>query len=334
MEATQTDFSLTRAINGVVNGDKPESVGLTRGKLEGNTYAVPQLAQRDVLKSGTGSNLVGTDHLADRFVDRLSPLGDLLSRVTMLTGLTGQISVPKMTAGSTAAFFAEGATITESTPTFGQITMNGNLVAGLTEVSTTMIRQGSPAVDLMLGQDLRRSVEQKMEQVVINGSGSGAEPEGILNTSGIGAVALGTNGAAPTYSALLDLIAEVAADNADTNGVFVMNARTASFLRKTPKVASTDSVMILEGDSIAGRPVVINNQMPADLTKGTGTALNAIVYGDLSHVMVGQWGSTELLIDPYTKADSGMIRMRTLALIDVAVRYPEAFAAITDADIS
>jgi len=335
-------FSLVRAIEAMASGDwrnaEYEQQEMSRYRAQSpNARVLPashNLLQRDVLNSGTGSNLIGTDHKGELFIDRLSPQGDLLSRVTTLSGLDQNVAIPKMTSGTSAAYIAEGGSITESTPAFSQVTMSPNLLAGFVEYSVQMLRQSSPNIEQLVRRDLTRSIEIKLEQTIIEGSGSGAEPTGILNTSGIGSVALGTNGAAPTYSALLDLIAEVSQDNADGNGVFVINAATEAFLRKTPKVASTDSVMILEGNTIAGRPVVVCNQVPSDLTKGTGTGLSAILYGDFSQVLLGQFGSTELLVDPYTSMQTGLVRVRGLAMVDLAIRYPEAFAAITDADLS
>ena len=146
-------------------------------------------------------------------------------------------------------------------------------------------------------------------------------------------MSLGTNGAAPSFTDLVDLIKAVAIDDADENGVFIINPETEAFLRRTPKVSSADSVMILEGDRMANRPVVVASTVPSNLTKGTGTDLSAIIYGNLSDVVYATFGGLEITVDPYTKLDTGVIRVGAYLENDIAVRHPESFSAILDADV-
>ena len=166
----------------------------------------------------------------------------------------------------------------------------------------------------------------------MNGSGCGAEPRGILNTSGIGAVAGGTNGAAPTYDNLVDLIAAVAEDNARSeNSVFISNSKVEGKLRKTSKVSSTDSVMVLENGQVAGRDFIISNAMPSNLTKGTGSNLSAILFGDLREVIVGMFGDLEIVVDPHSKLSENLLRIASFMEIDLGLRHVESFAAMNDA---
>ena len=65
---------------------------------------------------------------------------------------------------------------------------------------------------LIVRRDLARVLGLKIDETILNGTGTAPEPEGILNTTGIGNVAMGTNGGAPTYGKLIDLIKEVAID--------------------------------------------------------------------------------------------------------------------------
>ena len=88
-----------------------------------------------------------------------------------------------------------------------------------------MFVQGLPDVEAIVRRDLARVLGLKIDETILNGTGTAPEPEGILNTTGIGNVAMGTNGGAPTYGKLIDLIKEVAIDGADQNGVFIINPR-------------------------------------------------------------------------------------------------------------
>ena len=334
-------FSLSRAILAQANNDwsdagfEKEVLRTTsRYSTRQNGFVLPaEMMQRDILKSGTGGNLVGTEHMSSRFINYLYKRSDILSRVTTMEGMTQDIAIPRMTGTSSSAYYTEGGTISESTPTFDQVTLSANTLAALVEFSRKMFVQGLPDVEAIVRRDLARVLGLKIDETILNGTGTAPEPEGILNTTGIGNVAMGTNGGAPTYGKLIDLIKEVAIDGADQNGVFIINPQTEAFLRKTAKVSSTDSVMILEGNTLANRPVVVSQNVPSNLTKGTGSGLSAIIYGNLSDVLYASFGGLEIVVDPHTKLNQGIIRVAAFMEVDVALRHPESFSAIKDANV-
>tara|TARA_Y100001968_G_C19206486_1_gene642554 strand:+ start:183 stop:395 length:213 start_codon:yes stop_codon:yes gene_type:complete len=66
------------------------------------------------------------------------------------------------------------------------------------------------------------------------------------------------------------------------------------------------------------------------LTKGSGSSLSAIIYGNFNDLLVGMWGSLEILVDPYTDIAKGTVGIRALQTVDMAVRHPESFAAMQD----
>ncbi len=334
-------FSLSRAILAQATGDWKDAGfehevirSTSRHATRQGGFVLPkEMMTRDILKSGTGSNLVGTDHMSGSFIEYLYKRSDILSRVTSMTGMTQDIAIPRMTATASTAYYTEGATITESTPAFDQVTLSANTLAALVEFSRKMFVQGLPDVEQIVRNDLARVIGLKIDETILNGSGSGPEPTGILNTSGIGDVAMGTNGGTPNYTHLIDLIKEVAIDAADSNGAFIINPQTEAFLRKTPKVSSTDSVMILEGNELANRPVIVSQNLPSNLTKGTGTDLSAILYGNLRDVLYASFGGLEIVVDPHTKLNQGIIRVGAFLENDLALRHPESFAAILDANV-
>ena len=75
--------------------------------------------------------------------------------------------------------------------------------------------QSTPDIEQLIRNDFVALLADAIDTAAINGSGSSNQPTSILNTSGIGSVAGGTNGASPTLDHLLDLKKEIAVDNAD-----------------------------------------------------------------------------------------------------------------------
>jgi Phage capsid family len=73
--------------------------------------------------------------------------------------------------------------------------------------------------------------------------------------------------------------------------------------------------------------------MRSNLTKGSGTALSEIIFGDWSQLLVGEWGVVEIMPNPYAAGvyESGGVELRILQTLDLAVRHPESFAVMSDA---
>ena len=153
----------------------------------------------------------------------------------------------------------------------------------------------------------------------------------MANTAGVNIVSGGTNGAAPTWEHIVQLETEVAVDNADSGALaYMTNAKVAGKLKSTPKI-SGHPTYLLEGDRLNGRALYVTNQVRSDLTKGTGTNLSAIFFGNWSDLLIGTWGALDILVDPYSLGTSGGVRVIVFQDVDIAVRHPESFAVMLDA---
>ena len=98
------------------------------------------------------------------------------------------------------------------------------------------------------------------------------------------------------------------------------------------KVATSDSVMIMnDQNKLMGFNVFSTTNSPDNLTKGTasGTA-SALTFGNFNDLIIGEWGSLDISVDPYTNSSKGGTRIIGLYDVDVAVRHAESFAAIKD----
>ena len=174
--------------------------------------------------------------LADCFIgalrDRLAVAG---MGATFLSGLVGNVDIPKRTGSATADWFGadNSDSVTESKGTIGHVSMTPKTVGALSKFSRLMDLQSTPDIEQLIRADFVALLADAIDAAAINGSGSSNQPLGILNTSCIGSVAGGTNGLAPTLDHLLDLKKEVAVDNADvaTFGYFT-NAKVESVLAK------------------------------------------------------------------------------------------------------
>ena len=284
--------------------------------------------------SGTAKagNLVATDLLAASFIDVLrnkmvlNTLG-----AQFLTGLNGNVAIPRKTSASSAYWVAENSAPTESTnaPAFDQVTMSPKTLGAYVDISRRLMLQSSLDIENLVRNDLATSIAVAMDGAAVAGSGSN-KPTGVLNTSGIGSVTLGTNGAAPTWAMVVNLVKEVETDNALTgSAAFLTNGQVKAKLSTTARQSSGVEGNFILGPDMAnlyGCPIYVSQQVPSNLTKGSGSSLSAMLFGVWSDLLIGQWSGIDILVDQYTGSNAGTVRVVAFHDCDFAVRHPESFA--------
>lgn len=342
-------YSLVRAIRAAMTNDwrgaelereASEATAQRLGRQPQGSFFVPAdwLESRDLLvgTASAGGNTVATDLLAQNFIDLLR--NRMIVReagATMLTGLVGNVAIPRQSGGATAYWVAENTAATESGQTFDQVAMSPKTVGAFTDISRKLLLQSSIDVESLVRMDLATVLALAIDLASLHGSGSSNQPTGIAATSGIGSVAGGTNGAAPTLAHLISLETEVAQDNADMGRLgYITNTKVRGKLKSTAMVASTDSRMVWQEGAMPlnGYRGLITNQVRSDLDKGSATGVcSALFFGNWADLIVGMWGGLDILVDPYTGGTAGTVRVVALQDVDVAVRHPQSFAAMLDA---
>jgi len=349
-------FSIVRGLGLVMQGRSLDGVELEMQQeahnearqsginLEGN-FHIPGIVlnhgRRDMTATGTtsttgdqGGTMIETN--LGSFIELL--YARLVLRglgAQVLTGLVGNLDLPKLVTGSTVANLAENAASAESSPTTGKITLSPKRAATYVEVSQQLMIQSSPSVESLVRNDLLTALALIFEARAINGSGASNQPLGILGTSGIGSVAGGTNGAAPTWDHIVDLETAVATANADIGTLgYLTNPKVRGKLKKTFVDAGSNAERVWDkGDApLNGYRAPVTTQVPSTLTKGTavGTA-SAIVFGNFSDLILAQWGGISIMANPYIKDIEGLVRLTINAYHDNVVRRPASFAAMQDA---
>jgi HK97 family phage major capsid protein len=196
-----------------------------------------------------------------------------------------------------------------------------------------MLQQSSPDIETVVQDDFAGILAAAVDRAAINGGGSN-EPDGILQTAGIGDVAMGTNGGPITWAKVVDLISEVEIDNAMGTGM-LSNPKVIKSGRKTLKESGDAGAgyVIDMPDRLAGYALESTNLVPSNLDKGTSSGVcSALIFGNFGDLILGYWSSFDLLVNPYesTAYSKGNVQVRAIITMDVAVRHPESFAAIKD----
>lgn len=338
------DYSLLRAIRGAMSGgvsgyelEVSNEIAKRTGKDPRGFYVPTDIFKRD-LTVGTdtaGGFLKPTDHLGNEYVDALRAnlvISGLGAR--MMTGMQGDVAIPALNAKTAVGFVAENsAPGSEGAPTFRQITMSPKTLAQHVDLSRKLVMQSDPSAEQIIRDDMTRQFAAKIDDVAIEGGGSN-EPTGITGTSGIGSVAMGTNGGAVTFAKLVDLEKEVAIDNALAGNLsFLTNPKVVSAMRQTPRQASgvEGNFILNDSNTLLGYGVASTTLVPSDLTKGTSSGVcSAAIFGNFSELMIAMFGGLDVTVDPYSLSTQGATRIAMFQDIDVAVRHAESFAAILD----
>jgi len=282
--------------------------------------------------SGGGANFVQTD--VTDFIGALYDRSVLVSLgARIISGLVGNIQIPK-SAGATAEWEGETDTLADKTPTISSVTANPHRLGAYGLVSKTLLAQeGNYDVEQLVQNDIISAINQALQIAAIEGAG-GNDPTGILNTSGIGSVAGGTNGAAPTQEHVIDLEKEIAVDKADFGSLgYLTNPYVRAKLKKTAMDPGS-GVYVWDpkvNNELMGYKAGVTTAVPNDLTKGEGTDLSAIIFGNFNDLMILQWAGFDILINPFTNARTNQLEIDIQSFWDVIIRRAVSFSAMKDA---
>ena len=339
-------YSLCRAIDAAASGnwgkagferEASQAVASRLGR-EARGFFLPMDVQNRDLTVGTasaGGNLVGTDFLGGSFIEILrnrmvvNTLG-----ASVLSGLRGNIAIPRQSGAATAYWVSENSAFTESNQTFAQVTMSPKFVGTFTDMSRRLVVQSDPSVEALVRSDLATTLATAVDAACFHGTGTNGQPLGIIGQSGVGSVAIGTNGGAPTFASVVNLMREVEIDNALAGSLaYVTNPKVKAKLMTTARQSSG-----VEGNFILQDPANLNGyrfestqQISSTLTKGSSSSVcSAMFFGNFAELLIGYFGGLDVLVDPYTGGAAGTLRIRTLMDCDVAVRHAESFAVISD----
>ena len=334
-EKDKRQYSLLRAVNASVTGNwkkagferevsqaLEEKTGKSFRGFGINYELLASIGQRaqNVGTGSAGGNLVADELHSEAFVEALrnkAALTGLGARI--MTGLTGNIDIPKQTGTATFSWVAEGEDSPETEASFGLVQMSPKTITGSVPITRRLRLQSTPDIDTLIRDDLLKGVALAMDLAAINGTGTNNQPRGILNTTGVGAVDM-TSGI--NWGKIVDMETEIAADNADVlTMAYLMGAVQRGALKQTEKATNTGKFIWDESNMVNGYTAACSNQLPG----------SKIMLGDYSQVLMGLWGVLDLAADTSTLAKSNGVVLRLFQDADVAIRHPESFCVGTTA---
>jgi HK97 family phage major capsid protein len=334
-------FSIHRAIrsqmkNGVLEGAEKEvhEKALKEAReakiaVGGVVIPIGRATQQTVTgdSGGAGGNLVATDLQAPIPFLRPEPLMEKMG-ATYITGLTGNLRFPKNEGGIVATWEGETDTVDPTANTYGYVDSIPKRLSVTVPISLQNLMQSSIDLEQYTINEINQAIANALDAATVNGSGTG-QPLGILNHSGVNTVATGTNGSVPTWDMIVDAETAVFVENANSAKMnYLVNPKTRGKLKKTKHEAGDLNYIMGTDGNVNGYPSGVSNHVPSNLTKGTGTNLSAMAFGDFSQVLINQWGFMDISVDEYSRKKEGLVEVTVNVFADVLIKQPKAFTVM------
>ena len=288
--------------------------------------------------SGTaGGNLVPSP-LLDRIIVLRDEFGTFRAECDLVPMGRDTLSIPKLSTGTTASFFAESATIGESDPVWLQVNLTAKKLGIITRISNELAEDAVINLADWLAMDMARAFALKEDEVGFAGTG-------VASDGGIVGVAQAfTNGHSTSASPLAGAVNASAANDdfveLDATDMALIMAALPAYARSNAKwycssvcqdlvfnrlanAGGGQTVQTFRGElgpSFLGHSVVTNEQLPSTTTAAALNNSTMLLFGDLrlAAVMGDRRGITVASsADRYFEVDQ--VAIRATERFDIAI---------------
>lgn len=329
-------------------GEKNVDVGFERecseqiGKVTGKSargFFIPDVALRVVTGKtnvanavvGAGANIVDKTIMHENFIDALvakTVLGGL--GVQTLSGLVGDIALPKASALSAGWITNEDTAAGNVNTTFAQVQGTPHTIAANTVLSRKLMLQTSGSVQAIVTKLLIESLARGIEAAAFDGAGTAGAPLGLSATTGVGSVTM--TAGAPKKENLVAFWETVLGNNAAGSFAFVGSPAVKAALckvldyfgiDKTGAKATADVVAGIGGGYLCSKDSKVEGY---DYVMSGLCHSKKLYFGAWNELMLAFWSGIDLTVDPYTFSSKGAVQLTAFQDCDVLVRNPGAFA--------
>ena len=309
-------FSLLKAIREVANGQKLDdatqavvNAGAKAMRDAGQSYSgqiqLPVAEMREdpqpvhYTVDADGEHVVVTDYL--NILEPLKAKNVLVNAgATYLTGLRGNLQIPSMTAEN--VYWEGEIDETENgAGSFSHVNMAPRRLSAFIDISKQFLVQDTLGAENLIRKLLVEAINDKLEETILSDdASSGSKPAGLFYNVTPSEIA--------DYSDLCDFESDLEDANFTGEMKYVLSPKAKAALRSMIKGTNATG-MIMENDSVDGTPVEVTTNIES----------GNFAYGDWSNLYIGQWGGIDLVVDNFTQATKGCVRLVINAFFDYKV---------------
>ena len=251
--------------------------------------------------------------------------------VGTLSGLVGNVAIPRQSGAASAYWLAEGAAVTAANQSFAQVAAVPKRLAAQTAYSKQLLAQTTLDAEALVRDDHIRVIALAKDLAGISGTG-GAQPRGILNgpttdsTGGGNNISTVTFGTTATRANLLTFLSSVQTANADIGTMqWLTNPTVRAKWQAVPQTPNYPVYLCSDDGMTIGYPVNFTNQIST-----AGTYANRAIFGAWGQALFCDWAGYDVVVDPYTRAANNEVVVTVNMFTDFIVRHWPSFAISTD----
>ena len=256
-----------------------------------------------------GESVVATD-----VFDILTPLRakNVLAQAgaTIYSNLTGDVKIPIMSK-SNVTFEDENGEAKDGAGAFSYLKLTPRRLSSYIDISKELLAQDSVDVENAIRTDLVNAINSKLEEAFLSDfSGSTVQPKGVF------AVVKPDSAVTKDFATLVANEAKVEDANILNEPVYILSNKAKAALRAMAKGAKSTE-LVYENGEIDGTKAYNTSNVPA----------SNYLFGDMSSLVIGTWSGLDLIVDPYTQAAKGAVRLVVNMYVDFGVARPETLVA-------
>ena len=239
-----------------------------------------------------------------------------------------EITLVKVLTDPTGHWVGEHTAITESTGSFGPVTLKAMVLGALVSESVALLEDSQNA-GATIESMLSAALGLELDRVCLFGDGAN-EPAGLEQCADINEYSMGANGATPTnYDPFSYAVQYVLEDNGQPSAA-IMAPRTFGTIDRLKE--GTTNAPLGAPQSYQALKKFYTNQIPVNQTKGTATTCSSAFVGDFTNIVLGMRRQLSIDISPYAGTDTFAkveALIRAYMRVDVAVLRENHFCKIT-----
>ena len=311
-------FSLVKAIRNIAenrNLDDSTMAVINAGREEmrksGLSYAgqiqLPSEKRAIVSVTAEGDDTVATD-----VFNILDPLRSNLvlaqAGAKVLDNLVGDVKIPVLGA-SNVGWEGENDDAADGSGAITSVTLKPKRLSCFIDVSKQMIWQESAGVEDAIRRDIVEAIAHKFQATILGaGAGDATQPSGLFH----GLV----DKAATDFDSMAAIEADLETANV-SNISYIASPKARAAMRAMTKGAKNNAVVAYANGEFDGTPVYSTSDV----------ANSKFLVGDFSNLYLGQWGAIDLVVDNYTQATKGAIRLVVNVYLDAVNARPNSIVS-------
>lgn len=229
---------------------------------------------------------------------------------TIYSNLTSDVKIPIMSK-SNVTFEDENGEAKDGAGAFNYLKLTPHRLTAYVDISKELLAQDSVDVENAIRTDLVNAINSKLEEAFLSDfTGSTVQPKGVF------AVVAPDETVTKDFATLVANEAKVEDANILNEPVYILSNKAKAALRAMAKGAKSTE-LVYENGEVDGTKAYNTSNVPA----------SNYLFGDMSSLVIGTWSGLDLIVDPYTQAAKGAVRLVVNMYVDFGVARPETLVA-------